>query len=369
MKNSNFIIVSALCLLLINCAPKEQTYTVEMVDGTRVVHNLAPAWGDEHKITLSLVRTLGDVDVEEDENYQFFGPWEVQVDKDENIYILELQGNSIKKYDKDFKYVTTIGKKGAGPGEFNFPIHFEIGIDNRIYVNDAGNQRVEVMSLEGDYIESIRMQVSNQSVIRLDSGNYVKVVGDRRFQSITDEELNTLIHIYDSSGVETNVFGKLRKYEEVNMANYGNSAQLAHDRDDNIYTAMQSQNRIEKYTPSGELLLKISRQLPYEEGIVMFSEDRSRAPSFSRRITLDEKGRIWVQTFQAQMTPEEWGKENPFQYDQTMLEVFDETGVLLTRIKTVPSGDYHMSLIHNNRIYFTSPSVNMDVKIYEIVEK
>ncbi|MCH7783683.1 hypothetical protein IID62_11525, partial [candidate division KSB1 bacterium] len=59
--------------MLINCAPKEQTYTVEMVDGTRVVHNLAPAWGDEQKITLNLVRTLGEVGVEEDENYQFFG--------------------------------------------------------------------------------------------------------------------------------------------------------------------------------------------------------------------------------------------------------------------------------------------------------
>lgn len=151
---------------------------------------------------------------------------------------------------------------------------------------------------------------------------------------------------------------------------YGNGTQLAHDRDENIFAAFRLQNRIEKYSLSGELLLKISRQLPYEEGTVRINmEDNTMAPSFSRRITLDEKGRIWVQTFSAQLTPEEWEKENRFQYDQTMLEVFDGTGVLLTRIKTNPPGDYYMSLIHNNRIYFTSPTVNMDVKVYEIVEK
>lgn len=371
MKISNLTSLCVLlCMIIINCAPKEQTYTVEMVDGTRVVHNLSPAWGDEQKITLNLVHTLGEVGVEEDENYLFFGPAEVQIDHEGNIYILESRGNSIKKYDKDFKYITTIGKEGMGPGEFRFPRHFDIGSDNRIYVQNMGNQRIEIMSLEGDYIESIRMLLMNSSALRFDSGAYVKIVGQRSFEPLQDDELNTLVHIYDSAGTETNVFGKMRKYEEINMAVYGNAAQLAHDRDDNIYTAMQSQNRIEKYTVTGKLLLKISRELPYEEGIVMISrEDNSRAPTFSRSITLDEKGRIWVQTYSAQMTPEEWEKENFFQYIQTMLEVFDETGVLLTRIKTGPSGDYKMSLIKDNLIYFTSPSVNMDVKIYEIVEK
>ena len=370
MKTSHFIIVSALCLLLINCAPKEQTYTVEMVDGTRVVHNLAPAWGDEQKITLSLVRTLGEVGVEEDENYQFFGPIAVQTDQDENIYILELQGKSIKKYGKNFKYISTIGKDGSGPGEFIFPNHFEIGSDSRIYVFDLGNQRIEVMTLEGNYYESIRIQIGNQSAMRLESGSYVKLAGARQLMAMTEDNLNILLHIYDSAGNATNVFGKTRIYEDINMRISGNDAQLTHDLEDNIFSAMIYQNRIEKYTSFGELLLKISRQLPYEEGYVRRSrEDGSRAPIFSRSITLDEKGRIWVQTYAAQMTPEERGKANPFQYTQTMLEVYDETGVLLTRIKTNPSGDYRMSLIHKNRIYFTSSSVNMDVKIYEIIEK
>jgi len=264
---------------------------VEIVDGTRVVHNLAPAWGDEQKITLNLVRTLGDINVEDDENYLFFGPTEVQIDHDGNIYILEMRGNSIKKYNKDFRYITTIGKEGEGPGELKYPNHFQIGSDNKIHVSDMGNQRIEIFSLEGEYLESIRMLIFNSSAIRLNSGSYAKIVGQRRFEPMKDVEMNTLIHIYDSAGTETNVFGKMRKYEEINMAVYGNAAQLAHDRDDTIYTAMQSQNRIEKYTSTGKFLLKISRQLPYEEGIVMINrEDRSRAPSFSQSITLDEIG-------------------------------------------------------------------------------
>ncbi|MCH8286833.1 hypothetical protein IIB79_09945, partial [candidate division KSB1 bacterium] len=257
-----------------------------------------------------------------------------------------------------------------GPGEFKSSVNLVLMTDNRMYVFNRGNHRIEVLSLNGDYIESIRMQILNSPVMRLDSGSYVKVSGQRSFEPLQDDQLNTLIHIYDSQGTEINAFGKMRRYDDGNMSAYGNHAWLAHDYDENIFTAMTYQNRIEKYSTNGELLLKISRQLPYEEGIIMINrEDNSRAPGFARSITLDEKGRIWVQTFAAQITPEDYEKENPSQLINTMLEVFDETGVLITRIKVNPPGDYIMRLIRNNHIYFTSSTINMDVKIYEIIEK
>ena len=41
---------------------------------------------------------------------------------------------------------------GSNAGQFVFPLSFDAGLDGRIYVLDAGNTRIQVFDLEGNYL-------------------------------------------------------------------------------------------------------------------------------------------------------------------------------------------------------------------------
>jgi sugar lactone lactonase YvrE len=47
-----------------------------------------------------------------------------------------------------------IGRRGNGPGEFNFPRDVAIGTQGRLYVVDGGNFRVQVFDRDGKYLSS-----------------------------------------------------------------------------------------------------------------------------------------------------------------------------------------------------------------------
>jgi len=44
------------------------------------------------------------------------------------------------------------GSAGGEPGEFLFPISFDVGLDRRVYVLDAGNGRIQAFSQSGEYV-------------------------------------------------------------------------------------------------------------------------------------------------------------------------------------------------------------------------
>ncbi|MCH7804688.1 MAG: hypothetical protein IH937_11460, partial [Acidobacteria bacterium] len=60
-------------LMTLFCSTQESTYIVEVIDGIRYVQNIAPAWGDDPKLAIDLVRTIGDLDTPE-ENFQLYLP-------------------------------------------------------------------------------------------------------------------------------------------------------------------------------------------------------------------------------------------------------------------------------------------------------
>lgn len=65
-----------------------------------------------------------------------------------DIYVSETHAHDIKVFDKDGKYLRTIGKRGVNPGEFNSPTFLSIA-HQKLYVTDTMNARVQVLSLDG----------------------------------------------------------------------------------------------------------------------------------------------------------------------------------------------------------------------------
>jgi DNA-binding beta-propeller fold protein YncE len=106
----------------------------------------------------------------------------------ERLYVVDIGGVSsanhrVRVFDaKSGAHLTDIGKRGAGPGEFNLPRDVAIGKDDRLYVVDGGNFRVQIFTRDGQFLKSFGAlgkqfgQFARPKEIATDSSGNVYVV-------------------------------------------------------------------------------------------------------------------------------------------------------------------------------------------------
>ena len=80
-------------------------------------------------------------------------PTGVAVDKDDNIYVSDWGTSSLLKFNEEGKLMKTVGQKGKRPGEFNTLIFIKI-INDKLYVCDNENQRIQILNTELEYVNS-----------------------------------------------------------------------------------------------------------------------------------------------------------------------------------------------------------------------
>lgn len=85
---------------------------------------------------------------------------DVAWDTDDNAYISDGYINSrVAKIDKNGNWLKSWGVPGKGPGQFNTPHTIAIDAQNRIYVGDRGNRRIQVFDTEGKFIRQFTIDV------------------------------------------------------------------------------------------------------------------------------------------------------------------------------------------------------------------
>jgi streptogramin lyase len=85
---------------------------------------------------------------------------DVTWDSDDNVYISDGYINSrVAKYDRNGDWVGSWGEPGSGPGQFNTPHSIVSDHQNRIYVADRGNRRIQVFDPQGKLLNTIRIDV------------------------------------------------------------------------------------------------------------------------------------------------------------------------------------------------------------------
>jgi hypothetical protein len=84
--------------------------------------------------------------------YTFNRPTDVAWDAAGDIFISDGYGNSrVAKYDKNGRFITSIGTKGNAPGQFNLPHSIASDAKGNIYVADRTNRRVQVFDNDLTY--------------------------------------------------------------------------------------------------------------------------------------------------------------------------------------------------------------------------
>jgi hypothetical protein len=175
-KPLSLLLILLVSIMLSSCKNQKVEWkgTIEETDGVTVVKNpKEPMYGPE---VFSLEEELVIGGKEGDGNSIFSLANDVEVDDEENIYILDIKEVHIKVFDKNGEYLTTIGKKGQGPGELGLVQSININAKNELVVVDNGNFRVNFFNSKGNCLRTVNPKKDISFVgfnPKLDSlGNY-----------------------------------------------------------------------------------------------------------------------------------------------------------------------------------------------------
>ncbi|MFC1564419.1 NHL repeat-containing protein [candidate division KSB1 bacterium] len=373
MMRSQFAGLLLISILIFSCSG-ESTYTIEELDGVRYVHNLAPLWGDEERISLEFIRKIGELEGE-NENYMLYNPRDVAVDGLGNIFILDAGAYRIMKYDSEGKYITTIGRRGQGPGELDNAWGLDIDSNNMLYISGNYSKILNVFDNNGKFIKRIRGEFRASFINKMNNGNFVS------YFSVMDPknyETAPLIQIFNADGEVIKEFEKRRIYEEMNMKWQGNTISIITDSKDNIYTSYYYQNKIVKYDSDGKKLMVVSRELPYPESetfeMKSYQKDGEvkhyrKVNHVSMGIGIDNKERIWVPRQKRELTEEELKNDGRTPDNNLLFEVYDPDGILLGHAECELPQRVYATRVFNDRIFLIDCYEEMAVFEYRIVEK
>ncbi|MFC1561626.1 hypothetical protein ACFL4Q_01355 [candidate division KSB1 bacterium] len=143
---------------------------------------------------------------------------------------------------------------------------------------------------------------------------------------------------------------------------------LATDLNDNILISYYFQNRIEKYSPIGNLIFKADRQLNFEiaederkysgetpQGIIEWTS--AALTRVSGNIEIDSSNRIWINTYNKPII------DDNFSVEDIDFEVYNKEGILLTKVpRPENSGNFR---IFDNKLYFIHDYYISEYKIID----
>lgn len=91
----------------------------------------------------------------------FYGPTRIKTDSEENIYVLDMQGCYVKKFDKNGIFLQKFGNKGRGPSEFTSPFRFDVSPKGQLVILDPNLNKCVIFGREKNHLVKCRFQPSD----------------------------------------------------------------------------------------------------------------------------------------------------------------------------------------------------------------
>ena len=197
----NSLIAVFIFLFISTSSLRAEDVKIKIENGIQVVYNPknpSPLPGTLNQLILREDLCIGD---EEGEEFIFSQTRSVQVDEEENIYVLDLKEVCVKVFDKNGKHLRTFGERGQGPGELQYPSRMHLVAGKELLIYDAGNSRLSFYSLHGKCLREISTgKYIFQRTIPDSKGNIITelvIYGDKPVTEIKkfDPNLNPIITI------------------------------------------------------------------------------------------------------------------------------------------------------------------------------
>jgi len=186
--------------------------------------------------------TFGDVGgmVPGNENV-FYGPRDIVIDADGNLYVADTGNKRVIKFDRDGKYLGQWGGLGAGDGQMIEPVGIAIDPEGNFYVADTWNQRIQKFDKSFRYLAQWPIAGwEGQSVV---NKPYLATDVEGNVYA-TDPEMYRVIK-FSPKGEVLVVWGQFGA--DMNSLNLPTGIKV--DKAGNVYVTDSNNHRIVKYGP------------------------------------------------------------------------------------------------------------------------
>lgn len=109
---------------------------------------------------IELVSQIGQIYGEPNETFGNIG--DIKIDSKNRVYILDIEQQHIQVYEANGDYITKLGNKGEGPGEFRLARSMDIYKDSLLYVSNG--HRIEVFDVSQNEITFIESKTIDKSI-------------------------------------------------------------------------------------------------------------------------------------------------------------------------------------------------------------
>lgn len=161
------------------------------------------------------------------------------------VWIIETGAHRISIFDADGSYIKSIGQRGSGFGEFNFPTHIWIDKEGLAYVVDAMNFRIQIFSETGEYISSFGKQGDASGCLARPKG----IATDSKGHIYVADALFNTIQVFNIAGDFLYYFGS----QGVGKGQFMMPAGVFVDHKDYIYVSDSFNNRIQVFQLGKEI--------------------------------------------------------------------------------------------------------------------
>jgi len=104
------------------------------------------------------------------ENGKFFGPTNVAVDREGNIYVADTLNYRVQVFDATGKFIRAFGAQGDRPGEFIRPKGIAVDSEGHVYVADAEFNNFQILTPDGQPLLAV-------GVLGTDPGQFALIAG------------------------------------------------------------------------------------------------------------------------------------------------------------------------------------------------
>lgn len=206
------------------------------------------------------------------------------------------QRDEIKRYDRDGRFLGSVGRFGEGPMEFKRARPFHVDSMGRVHVQDSGNGRITAIDPSSLLLAkeiSIPRVVVN-SAIALNDGKQYGIQG----WIPEADRIGFPIHVVSEQGVVAS-FGIRTSSDEDEMIQHTprtTERRLAIDQQGIIYSAHRYEYEIESWSLDGELLsdLKVLEELNPENHFDEAVSPDNPPPQVIVEIHVDADRMLWV---------------------------------------------------------------------------
>lgn len=367
------LIFLAICLSFsISCSKSskdtEWSANIEIVDGIKVVFNPGESKYGEFAFELEEDLAIGDVN---DEDYFFPRRVTLNVDGEGNIYVCDRGNRRVQKYNKNGRYVRTIGRQGQGPGEYMYP--------SRIFLDYAGNSCVgdsrNFLYYDKDGVFQKKVQLKG-SYMQLILGPKSTFIGSTQPNARAEGGAKTSIIQVGENGEPIQIIAEYpisynKSLKATVLHWYTNFAFFAQRTSDSFYYGFSREYKV--YVADGDgnttLIFKKKvkpqsitgeeKKLTIKDGIYLVSgtRDKEKAIAFSdhrpffKSFFSDDTGRLYVILFKSILE-----REKPM----SLVDIFSKDGIYLYQMNWA----FIPALIKNGFLYEVSVNEEIgDVKV------